>query len=285
MQGQARRRRAARGPRRGSHRVRRRSAAARTRTRPGALRPRRARTRPSRGRARRSRPRSAGRASRRSRAPREACELLRRDPGAQHRPPRKPMLIFWGLSSAISVLRGRLDDLGEHAAGRGGMQEGDARAADSRAGLLVDQPQPGRRERAQRLLDVVHPVGDVVQPGAALGQELPHRGLGAERLRAARRGRRRRRAAPPRRPARRPSRGARAASRARRGRAPAPRRCPRRPRRHGRSRTASGRRIPALRRRLVGLAGGGCGRVHRRSRRRPQLADARAPSGAPDARP
>ena len=62
-------------------------------------------------------------------------------------------------------LRG-LDDLGQDAAGGGGMQERDLRAADAGARRLVDQPQPAARAAAQRRVDVVHLVGDVVQTRA-----------------------------------------------------------------------------------------------------------------------
>ena len=61
------------------------------------------------------------------------------------------MLIFWGLSSSsLSVLPPRLHDLGQHAAGGGGVQEGDSRAADAGARGLVDQAQAGGRAGRER---------------------------------------------------------------------------------------------------------------------------------------
>ena len=77
------------------------------------------------------------------RARRAAGELGRGTRALRTWLPMKPMLIFWGLSSAMSVSSGRLDDLGEHPAGRGGMEEGYPGAADAGARPLVDQPQPG----------------------------------------------------------------------------------------------------------------------------------------------
>ena len=69
-------------------------------------------------------------------------------------------------------------------------------------GVLVDQPHAGGGAGAQRLLHRGDPVGDVMQPRSPAAEELAHRRLRSERLRAARYGRRRRRAAPRRRPAR-----------------------------------------------------------------------------------
>ena len=66
-----------------------------------------------------------------------------------------------------------LDELGQDAAGGGGMQERDLRAADARARRLVDQPHAAARAARERGLDVVHLVGDVVQPRPPLGQEAP----------------------------------------------------------------------------------------------------------------
>src|SRR5215210_4321327 len=51
------------------------------------------------------------------------------------------------------------------------MQEGDARAADADPRGLVDELHAAVLERLQRLLDVVGLVGDVMDAGAALGQE------------------------------------------------------------------------------------------------------------------
>src|SRR6266498_4521865 len=88
------------------------------------------------------------------------------------------MLMRWAM---VSVSLRRLDDLGEHAAGRGGVQEGDARAADARARLLVDELQAALTQGGQRGLHVGDLVGDVMQPRAALGQEAPDRRLLAQR--------------------------------------------------------------------------------------------------------
>ena len=68
---------------------------------------------------------------------------------------------------------------------------------------------PRSRSVASAACDVGDLVGDVVQPGAALGQEAPDRRLLARAGAAARRGSRRRRGARPRRPARRRPRDAR----------------------------------------------------------------------------
>src|SRR5205807_4990113 len=58
----------------------------------------------------------------------------------------------------------RLHDLGEHAAGRARVQEGHAAAADPDAGALVDQLDARVADLAERPVDVVGLVGDVVQP-------------------------------------------------------------------------------------------------------------------------
>src|SRR5215217_1945293 len=69
-----------------------------------------------------------------------------------------------------SVLR-CLDDLGQDPAGGGGVKEGDPRAAYAGARRLVDQPDALLAQAGQRRLDVVDPVGDMVQAGTALGHE------------------------------------------------------------------------------------------------------------------
>ena len=76
---------------------------------------------------------------------------------------------------------GGLDDLDEHAGGRGRAHEGDAGAADAAARLLVDQLEPSTLDRLERGVDVAHLIGDVVKAGAALREELAHRGVLAER--------------------------------------------------------------------------------------------------------
>src|SRR5689334_2336558 len=83
--------------------------------------------------------------------------LMRRASGALA---WKPMLMRWAM---CSVSLRRLDDLGEHAARGGRVQEGDARPADPDARLLVDELQATRAQRAERRLHVVDLVGDVVQ--------------------------------------------------------------------------------------------------------------------------
>ena len=61
--------------------------------------------------------------------------------------------------------------LEQHAAGGGGMQERDLVAARARAGGLVDQADAGRLERRQRGGQVFDLEADVVQAGAAAGEE------------------------------------------------------------------------------------------------------------------
>src|SRR5580693_7003817 len=75
-------------------------------------------------------------------------------------PPSNPILIFCGLSSGMSM--DRLDDLGENPAGRGGMEKGYKGPADADARVFVDQPDAGRLECLERLLDGPHAVGDVM---------------------------------------------------------------------------------------------------------------------------
>ena len=119
------------------------------RSRPGAPRDRRARRRPCPGRARRCRPRPSGRASRLRRARCAAGQLGRGDPRGQDLAADEADVDLLGLLVVVPssvTLRG-LDDLGEDAAGGGGMDEGDAGAADPGARLLVDQARAGGRER------------------------------------------------------------------------------------------------------------------------------------------
>src|SRR5918996_4493172 len=88
------------------------------------------------------------------------------------------MLMRWAMVSV--PLRG-LDDLGEDAARGGGMQEGDARAADAGPRRLVDEPKAALAQLRQRRVDVAHLVGDVVQARAARGEEAADRGVLAKR--------------------------------------------------------------------------------------------------------
>ena len=61
------------------------------------------------------------------------------------------------------------------------MQERDLRCADAGARRLVDQPHALVAQPPQDGLDVVDLVGDVVQPRAALGEELADRRVVVER--------------------------------------------------------------------------------------------------------
>ena len=61
------------------------------------------------------------------------------------------------------------------------MQERHLRLPDPGARRLVDQPQPLVAQQPQDGLDVVDLVGDVVQPRAALGEELADRRVVVER--------------------------------------------------------------------------------------------------------
>jgi diacylglycerol kinase (ATP) len=79
------------------------------------------------------------------------------------------------------VHRRGLDELGQHAARRRRVQEGDSGAADAGTRRVVDQAHPGRAEIGERRRDVVDPVRDVVQPGATAGEEASDRRIGAER--------------------------------------------------------------------------------------------------------
>ena len=66
----------------------------------------------------------------------------------------------------LSVSLRGFDDLGQHAAGRPRVQEGDAAVADPGPRLGVDQLDAVVGELAERRLDVVDAVGDVVQARA-----------------------------------------------------------------------------------------------------------------------
>src|SRR5215213_6681615 len=69
-------------------------------------------------------------------------------------------------SAAISVLLRRLDELGEHAAGRLWVYERDSAVPDAHARLLVDQPEPFRAGLIQRGVDVAGLVRHVVEARA-----------------------------------------------------------------------------------------------------------------------
>src|SRR3954453_5313673 len=105
-------------------------------------------------------------------------------------PPPKPIstrFISSGIvsSSASPIALDRLDQLGERPAGRLGMQEGDAAAPDANAGLGVDQLDAGLAQLRQGRVDVLDPVGDVMDALAAAGDEPAHRGVrtqGAKQL-------------------------------------------------------------------------------------------------------
>ena len=73
------------------------------------------------------------------------------------------------------------DDLGQDPTGRSRVQEGDPAGADSRARLAVDELDPLLAKLRERGFDVVDPVGDVVQPGTAAGEEPADGGVLAER--------------------------------------------------------------------------------------------------------
>src|SRR3954454_20933304 len=90
-------------------------------------------------------------------------------------PPKKPIVTF-----SFSAMSG-LHDLGEHAAGGGGVQERDARAADAGPRLLVDQAQARGAQALELVIDVGCLVRDVVEPRALLGQDLAHGRVLAER--------------------------------------------------------------------------------------------------------
>ena len=60
------------------------------------------------------------------------------------------------------------------------MDERDLEPEHAAARLLVDQLGAARREIANRGADVVHLVGDVMDAGAAVGEELPHRRVVAQ---------------------------------------------------------------------------------------------------------
>src|SRR4029079_13768922 len=79
---------------------------------------------------------------------------------------------------AVSSILHVLDQDPGHAAG---MDERHLEAEEARARLRVDQFGAGGRGSAQRGADVRDEVGDVVHPGAAVGEELAHRRVVPER--------------------------------------------------------------------------------------------------------
>src|SRR5690606_7685646 len=95
-------------------------------------------------------------------------------------PMPKPISTFFSASAISMLLRG-FDDLGQHAVGGARVQEGDAAAADAGPRLGVDQLDTARLELVQAAVDVLNPVGDVVQAGSLAGEELADRGALGER--------------------------------------------------------------------------------------------------------
>src|SRR4051795_7365662 len=81
-------------------------------------------------------------------------------------PAWKPSATRRGLSSSgmVSSVVGGLDDLGEHGARAGGVQEGDAGGPDAGARRLVDEPDALLAQRDEGRLDVGHLIGHMVQP-------------------------------------------------------------------------------------------------------------------------
>src|SRR5512132_1340044 len=71
--------------------------------------------------------------------------------------------------------------LGEDAVDGVGMDECDLEAEEALARTSVDQLRAGGRQAVELRVHVLDLVGDVVHAGPALGEELPHRGLRAER--------------------------------------------------------------------------------------------------------
>ena len=85
-------------------------------------------------------------------------------------PPWKPIAARRRRRTQRALAAG-CDELGQDAAGRGGVQERDARAADADARRLVDQPHARRRAaRASAASMSVDLVGDVVQARARAGR-------------------------------------------------------------------------------------------------------------------
>src|SRR5581483_1689021 len=107
-------------------------------------------------------------------------------------PPPKPISTRFvslamapGYPPAASVAGRRLDDLREHAAGRLRVQERDAASADPRPRLGVDERDPALLQARERGVDVGDTVGDVVEAGPALLDELADgrvRSQGAQQL-------------------------------------------------------------------------------------------------------
>ena len=72
-------------------------------------------------------------------------------------------------------------DLRENAVDGVGVDKSDLQAEQAATGSDVDQLRTGRGEIVECCRDVVHLVGDVMDAGAALGEEAPHRGVLAGR--------------------------------------------------------------------------------------------------------
>src|SRR5688500_3245934 len=99
-------------------------------------------------------------------------------------PPEKPTSTRRSspASRAMSVSSlGRLDQLGEHTAGRGGVHERHEAVADAVPGLLVDHAQPARAALLDRARNVGATVSRVMEARPLLGKELSDRGLVPER--------------------------------------------------------------------------------------------------------
>src|SRR3954447_11917902 len=102
-------------------------------------------------------------------------------------PPEKPISIRPAAISKCPVVCGslmslrRLNYLGQHPAGGLRMDEGNPRVADARARLGVDQLDTGLLELAERSVDVLDGIGDVVKSGALPLQVPADRRVSAER--------------------------------------------------------------------------------------------------------
>ncbi len=93
-------------------------------------------------------------------------------------PPWKPIA---ARLAVMCVQISGFDELGQHSAARGGVEEGDARAADADPRRLVDQPHAALAQQGERRVDLGHLVRDVVEPRAALGEEPADRRVVRER--------------------------------------------------------------------------------------------------------
>src|SRR4051812_1503332 len=92
--------------------------------------------------------------------------------------------MIWPPSKAISMRTrssANADDLREHAVHGVGMDERDLEPEQPAPWRVVDQLRSLGRELVDSRADVVDLVGDVVHAGPALGEELAHRRVVAER--------------------------------------------------------------------------------------------------------